>query len=55
MTTPASAAAEGPDRPDRPDGSPNEVEPQVGGLVQLGAADAVVCEDGVCWVPPAHS
>ncbi|WP_154402157.1 hypothetical protein [Ornithinimicrobium cavernae] len=27
---------------------------QPGGLVALGAADAVVCEGDVCWVPPAE-
>ena len=28
-----------------------EQAPALGGLVQLGSADAVVCEGDLCWVP----
>ena len=28
-----------------------EQTPALGGLVQLGSADAVVCEGDLCWVP----
>ncbi|USQ79972.1 hypothetical protein NF556_20690 [Ornithinimicrobium faecis] len=49
MSTPSAEGA--PDEVDQDEAA--ETAPLSGGLVSLGSPDAVVCEDGVCAVPPA--